>query len=274
MSLTIGTGPFGPKSPRAFNFDASAIPARTLLLEGSPKRVRILFNGETIADSGSVKMLHETEHLPVYYFPWDDVSREWLVPTDHLTTCSLKGAARYWTVRVGDRAAENAVWNYADPIDGCPLPPDHVAFDWDAMDAWYEESEEVFVHPRDPYHRIDVLRSSRRVRVIVGGEVVAQTNRPRLLLETGLPVRYYIPEEDVQRKHLRPSEKETHCPYKGEARFHSVEAGGRIEHDLAWFYPRPSRDAVGVEGCLCFFNERVDLEVDGERQPRPTTRWS
>ncbi len=234
----------------------------------------MVFNGEAIADSCAVKMLHETEHLPVYYFHEGDVRWELLDPSDHITSSPVKGEARYWTVRVRGRTAENAVWSYPQPIEGCPLPPGHMAFAWGAMDPWHKEDEEVFVHPRDPYHRIDNLRSSRRVRIIIGGEVVAETSRPRLLLETGLPVRYYIPEADVQRVHLRPSEKHTRCPYKGEARFYSVEAGGKVERDLAWFYPSPSRDAVGVEGCICFFNEQVGLEVDDVRQPRPTTRWS
>jgi uncharacterized protein (DUF427 family) len=142
------------------------------------------------------------------------------------------------------------------------------------MDAWYEEEEQVFVHPRDPYHRVDVLESSRHVRVKVAGEVVAETERPMVLFETGLPPRYYMPPEDVHEKVLVASEKTTQCPYKGTASYYSVEAGGERVEDLVWYYPEPIPEAAKIEGLLCFFNERVDLEVDGEQQERPRTQWS
>ncbi|MDQ3966496.1 MAG: DUF427 domain-containing protein, partial [Actinomycetota bacterium] len=141
-------------------------------------------------------------------------------------------------------------------------------------DAWYEEDEEVFVHPRDPYHRVDILDSSRHVRVLVNGEVVAETDRPELLFETGLPTRYYIPPEDVREELLVPSDTTTQCPYKGVASYWSVDAGGELFEDLSWYYPEPLPEAAKISGLLCFFNERVDLEVDGEKQPRPRTRWS
>ncbi len=142
------------------------------------------------------------------------------------------------------------------------------------MDAWYEEDEQVFVHPKDPYHRVDVLASSRRVKVTVNGEVVAETERPKILFETGLPPRYYIPPEDVRGEVLAVSERTTHCPYKGVASYYSVEAGdGRVE-DLVWYYPEPLPELGKIKGHLCFFNEKVDLEVDGEEQGRPRTQWS
>ena len=139
------------------------------------------------------------------------------------------------------------------------------------IDLWYEE---VFVHARDPYHRVDVLESSRHVRVSVGGEVVAETARPKILFETGLPPRYYIPPEDVRQEVLTGSEKETQCPYKGVASYYSVEAGGERVEDLVWYYPEPIAAVEGIRGHLCFFNEKVDLEVDGEAQERPQTQWS
>ena len=142
------------------------------------------------------------------------------------------------------------------------------------VDHWYEEDEEVFVHPRDPYHRVDVLQSSRRVRVSVNGEVVAETERPRVLFETGLPPRYYIPPEDVHEEALVASERTTRCPYKGVASYYSVEAGGERVDDLVWYYPDPIPETPKIRGLLCFFNEKVDLEVDGEEQERPRTRWS
>lgn len=142
-------------------------------------------------------------------------------------------------------------------------------------DHWHEEDEEVFVHPRDPYHRVDVLQSSRHVKVLVDGEVVAETDRPRILFETGLPPRYYIPPEDVRDDVLLPSDKETQCPYKGIASYyHSVQAGGETREAVVWYYPHPIPAAADIEGHLCFFNEKVDLDVDGEAQQRPQTQWS
>jgi uncharacterized protein (DUF427 family) len=274
MTLTIGTGPFGDQSAGTFNFDTGVLQPHTLYFEDSPRRVRAMFNGETVADSKRVKLMHETGHLPVYYFPGEDVRMELLEESDHTTHCPFKGDASYWSVKVGNKVSENAVWGYPKPIDCAPPIAGCVAFYWNKMDAWYEEDEEVFVHPRDPYHRVDILQSSRRVKVTVNGEVVAQTGRPKILFETGLPPRYYIPPEDVRQEALVGSEKTTRCPYKGVASYWSVEAGGERLENLIWYYPEPIPEAAKIEGLLAFFNEHVDLEVDGEVQERPKTQWS
>jgi len=127
-------------------------------------------------------------------------------------------------------------------------------------DAWYEE---VIGHPHDPYHRVGIHESSRHVKVLVNGEVVAETNRPKLLFETSLPTRYYIPPEDVREELLVPSETKTVCPYKGLASYYSVkEAGGDLLEDLIWYYPEPLPEAQKVKDHLCFYDEWVDLEVD------------
>jgi uncharacterized protein (DUF427 family) len=274
MALTVGTGPFAEQSNGTFNFDTGALGAHTLYFEDSPRRVRVMFGGETIADSKRTKLLHETNHLPVYYFPVEDVRMELLEESEHTTSCPFKGEASYWSVRVGEKVAENAVWGYPEPIDSSPPLSGYLAFYWNKMDHWYEEDEEVFVHPRDPYHRVDILESSRRVKVRVKGEVVAETERPKVLFETGLPPRYYIPPEDVREDVLVGSEKTTRCPYKGEASYWSVEVGGERVDDLVWGYQDPIPEAAKIKGLLCFFNERVDLEVDGEEQEKPKTQWS
>lgn len=266
MSLMIGTGPFGESPGGTFNFDTSVLQPHTLYLEDTPKRVRTLFNGEAIADSRGVKLLHETGQLPVYYFPEADVRQDLLERSERTSQCPFKGDATYRSVRVGDRTVEDALWTYERPREGSPLSPGYFAFYWDAMDAWYEEEEHVFVHPRDPYHRIDVLRSSRHVRVLVDSEVVAETRQPRLLLETGLPIRFYIPPEDVRSSHLRRSDTRTRCPYKGEASYRSLEEDVGGVKDVAWCYHEPLHDAEQVAGYFCFFDEKVDVEVDGERQ--------
>jgi uncharacterized protein (DUF427 family) len=274
MTLTIGTGPFGDQGDKSFNFEARAPKDHLLYFEDSPRRVRVMFNGETVADSQQVKLMHEAGLLPVYYFPQEDVRMDLLEESDHTTYCPFKGEAIYCSVRVGDSVAENAVWGYPEPIDSCPPIASHLAFYWHKMDHWYEEDEEVFVHPRDPYHRVDILESSRHVRVSVNGEVVAETDRPRILFETGLPPRYYITPEDVREDVLIKSEKNTQCPYKGVASYYSVEAGGRHVEDLVWYYPEPISEAAKIKGHLSFFNEKVDLEVGGEGLERPQTQWS
>jgi uncharacterized protein (DUF427 family) len=175
---------------------------------------------------------------------------------------------------MGDKVAENAVWSYPEPVESCPPISGFMAFYWQMMDHWYEEDEEVFVHPRDPYHRVDILQSSRHVKVRVNGELVAETERPKILFETGLPPRYYIPPEDVREDVLVSSKKTTRCPYKGVASYWSIEVGAERVEDLIWYYPEPIPEAAKIKGLLAFFNEKVDLEVDGEVQETPITQWS
>src|SRR5579864_7130027 len=147
-------------------------------VEPTPRRVRVVFNGQTIADSKHAVLLRESNLLPVYYFPPEDVRSEFLEPTEQHTRCPYKGEASYWTIRVGDKVADNAMWGYLDPLPGREDIRGYRAF------YWYEEDEEVFKHARDPYHRVDVLQSSREVRIEMGGQVIAESRRPRLLFET------------------------------------------------------------------------------------------
>jgi len=253
----------------------AAHPDYRITFEASPRCVRVKFNGETIADSTAARLLFETRHLPVYYFPRADVRLDLLCPTDHSSFCPYKGNAAYWTVAVGDRVAENAVWGYPEPFDEVAAIKDYFAFYWNRVDSWWEEDDEIFVHPRDPYKRVDVVASSRPVRIIVGGQIVAETARARFLFETRLPTRYYIPPEDVRMDLLMPSDKVTACPYKGTARYYSVRIGDREFPDIVWSYPDPIAECPKIKGYLCFFNEHVDeILVDGAAMPRPVTPWS
>jgi uncharacterized protein (DUF427 family) len=139
---------------------------------------------------------------------------------------------------------------------------DHIRFDWGAMDAWFEEDEEVFTHARDPYRRIDALRSSRHVRVELDGVVLADSRRPTVLFETGLRPRYYLPKVDVRTDLLEPTDTVTSCPYKGQARYWSARVGERVERDVAWSYPTPLPESAPVAGLVCFYDERLDVLVD------------
>jgi uncharacterized protein (DUF427 family) len=273
VGLTNGTGPFGRSPAGAFNRE---MPPRTGLIywEEFPRRIRARFAGETVVDSTHAKLLHESGLLPVLYFPEAELRTDLLAPSDLVTHCPWKGDARHHTLSVGAAVAESAAWSYPDPIEGAPPLAGHVAFYWDRLDEWLEEDEPLAVHVRDPYTRTDVLDSSRHVRVEIAGETVADTTRARVLFETGLPPRWYVPREDVRTDVLVPSDTRTGCAYKGHASYHSVRVDGVVEEDVAWHYPEPLRDAERIRDRLCFFNERVDLYVDGELQERPSTKWS
>jgi uncharacterized protein (DUF427 family) len=272
MSLTIGTGPFGQRPGGVLNAEPSS--GRFLFFEDSPRRVRATFGGETVVDSRRAMLLHEGTHLPVYYFPEEDVRMDLLEPTDHSTHCPYKGDASYWSLRLAGKKAENAAWSYPAPLDGAPPLAGYFAFYWDKLDAWFEEDEQVFGHARDPYHRIDAVPTTRRIRVSVDGEVVAESNRATALFEAGLPTRWYIPGEDVREDLLVASDAHTRCAYKGLASYYSVRVGDEVRENLVWYYPEPTREAEPLSGLLCFYNEKVDVEVDGEREERPQTLWS
>lgn len=241
--------------------------------EPCQRRIRVEFNGETVADTTGAIYLYEPPIPPVYYVPLDDIRAEYLVRSEHSTHCPFKGDAVYWDVVVGDKRAENAVWSYPKPISAVPEIAGYAAFYWKKMDRWFEEDEEIFVHARDPHVRVDILPSSRLVEVSLDGELLARTNRAQFLYETGLPPRFYIPREDVLAA-LTPSEKRTACPYKGEASYFHVDAGGTRHEDLVWTYETPVREAEPVRGLLCFYNEKVDIALDGEAQERPETKFA
>jgi uncharacterized protein (DUF427 family) len=244
-------------------------------VEQSPRRVRVVFGGETIADSKRALLLREAKCLPVYYFPKEDVRLDLMHASEGRTHCPYKGDATYRTLRAGSKSAANAAWSYLDPPPSCAALKNHYAFEWNAMDAWYEEEEEIFVHPRDPYKRVDAIRSARHVRVIVAGETVAETRRPTLVFETNHPVRYYIPLEDIRRESLMPSDTASRCPYKGIASYWSIKAGGKNFPDLAWSYRYPIPECPKIKGLVCFFQEReAVIVVDGEELPQPRTKWS
>lgn len=274
MALTVGTGPFGRHPAGTFNFTYEA-PEHVLYLEDSPRRIRVVVGGETIAESTRAKLLYETGLMPVYYLPEEDVRAELLEATEHTTRCPFKGDAAYWSIRVGDDVRENAVWSYPEPLPEAPPLASHLAFRWDAIDEWWEEAERIGVHPRDPYHRCDVVRSDRHVVVRVGGEVVAESHRPTVLFETGLPPRFYLPEDDIDLDALEHTDTETRCPYKGTtSRYYTVAAGGERLEDVAWAYDDPNPEVTGIAGLIAFYNEKVDLEVDGEPWERPGTTFS
>jgi uncharacterized protein (DUF427 family) len=241
-------------------------------IELSPRRVRAYFANQLLADSQRVLLVFETKRPPVYWFPNADVRMDLLTVKEPAAGAS-SGTLR-WQSNAGSRVADNVAWSYAEPSGDLAPLNGHIAFYWNAIDAWYEEDEEVFVHPRDPYTRVDTVHSARHVRVEVDGQVVAETNRPVMLFETGLPTRYYIPKLDVRMDLLESTNTVTHCPYKGAASYWSLRTGAKTYTDFVWSYPRPIPEIPKIENLLCFYNEKVDLYVDGVLQERPVSPFS
>jgi uncharacterized protein (DUF427 family) len=241
-------------------------------IERSPRRVRAYFDNQLIVDSEKVLLVYETKRPPMYWFPIEDVRMDLLTPKEG--AAGSGSVERRWRSNAGGRLEENLAWNYAEPTGDLAGLKGHIAFYWKAVDRWFEEDEEIFVHPRDPYSRVDTVHSSRHVRVEVDGQVVADTKRPVLLYETGLPTRYYIPKVDVRMDLLEATDTVTHCPYKGDASYWSLRVGDKTYQDFVWVYLRPIPEIPKIENLLCFYNEKVDVYVDGMLQERPISPFS
>jgi uncharacterized protein (DUF427 family) len=237
-------------------------------VEPGSKRVRVMLGGHYVADSISPLLVWEKPYYPTYFIPVTDVVDGVLTETGQTRRSPSRGDAVVYNVTSGGVTADAGAYRHPDsPIEEIRRA---VAFEWKSMDHWFEEDEEVFVHPRDPYKRVDTLASSRRVRVQIGGVVVADSDRPVLLFETGLPTRYYLPMTDVHMDLLSPSDTVTECPYKGNARYWSVG-----DHtDIAWSYPFPVHESAKIAGLVSFYNEKVDIELDGAPLERPRTLFS
>lgn len=244
--------------------------ARSTRIEPGAKRVRAYLAGHLVADTTRPMLVWEWPYYPAYYLPAADVVAD-LVPTG-ATRQSPFGQARVYDVAVPGATASGAALRFQD---SSPQPlRDLVKLDWQAMTEWLEEDEPVYTHPRDPYKRVDILASSRHVRVELDGVTVADSAQPRILFETGLPPRYYLPLCDMRMDLLRPSATVSHCPYKGTASYWSVDTGTALHTDVVWMYRAPLPESQKIAGLACLYNERVDLYLDGEHQPRPQTHFS
>ena len=261
MTLTIGNGPLGGRPP-ASNY-AFESPAHKILFAPDPRRLRA-FVGETLVlDTTGMHLLHETGILPVPYVPLADIDADLVERTDTTTHCPFKGDASYWSLRVGDDVREDAVWAYEEPVEQASWLRGFAALYFDRVDRWMIEDEPLVGHIRDPYHRVDVHQSSRRVRVSAGDDLVAETERPVLLFETSLPVRAYIPRGDLVAGRLAPSPTKTICPYKGEASYWHVHANGETFADAAWSYELPLAAAMKIAGHVCFMADGITVDLVG-----------
>jgi uncharacterized protein (DUF427 family) len=251
------------------------VPPDGFTFEPGERHVRATIGDVTLVDSHAPVLVWEPgQAVPGYVFPRADVRQDLLTAT---------------TAPDHDRHQRVGTW-YDVEIDGTRYPAlaftydvagleDVIGIDWfrreePGVEHFYEESEEIFRHPRDPYKRVDPIPSDRHVEVFVDGIKIADTHRPVLLFETRLPIRYYIPAEDVDFTHLVRSDHRSVCPYKGDASYWSVQTPGRLREDIVWYYPEPVRAAEPIRDLLAVYNEVVDIVVDGVPLERPRSEFT
>ncbi len=242
------------------------------LMEPAPRRVRATLNGKVVLDTTRAVYLWEIASFPQYYIPLDDVDPSVLVDEDHEQHLS-RGTARRTGLKVGDVEHKAAARIYTE--SKLPGLAGLVRFEWDALDAWFEEDEEIFFHPRNPYTRVDALRSTRHVRVELDGVLLGESNSPVLLFETGLPTRYYLDRSALNHSALEHTDTTSFCPYKGRTSdYWTVRTPVGSYPDLAWSYAFPTAAVGPIHQLVAFYNEKVDLYVDGTLLERPKTVFS
>jgi uncharacterized protein (DUF427 family) len=249
--------------------DYPQVPVKPGHVEPVPRRIRAYIGATQVLDTTAARYVWEWPAYPQYYVPVDDVTPGVLVD-EGVEELRVAGQARLHGLHVGAQQRPGAAWLQ---ISG--ELADTVRFDWSALDSWFEEDEQVFVHPRSPYSRTDAVRSTRTVRVEVDGTVLAESSSPVMVFETGLPTRYYLPRTDLRLEHLVPTDTVTECPYKGRtSRYWSAQVGEAEHRDIAWSYDFPTRQLLPIAGLVAFYNEKLDLYLDGRKLDRPVTHFS
>ena len=235
-----------------------------------PRRIRAVLNGHVVVDTTSALYVWEWSHYPQYYIPLADIDPATLIDEQHEQKLS-RGTARRHGLQVGDVTRPSALRIYGDDatVEGLA---GRARFEWGSLDAWFEEDEQVFVHPRDPYTRVDALRSTRSIRIELDGVVLAESRSPVLVFETGLPTRYYLNRTEVDFTHLTPTDTVTACPYKGTTSgYWTAQIDDTSHPDIAWTYDFPTLALGPIAGMIAFYNEKVDTFLDGHLLDRPVT---
>ncbi len=240
-------------------------------IEPVPRRIRATLAGEVVLDTTRALYVWEWPNYPQYYIPFGDVNPAHLIDEHHSQQLK-RGSAQRYGLCVGDVSRPKAARVYTEAtVAGLT---GMARFEWASLDSWFEEDEEVFVHPRNPYTRVDALRSTRHVRIGLDGVVLAESDAPVMVFETGLPTRYYFNPTEVDFGHLVATDTVTSCPYKGKTSdYWSVRVGEELHDDLAWAYDFPTRQLTPIAGLISFYNEKVDIVLDGEHLPQPTTHF-
>ena len=255
MSLTYGDGPLSPRhAPENFILSRHATFA-----EPWDRRLRAFLGDRTLVDTERAMMLHESGGFPAMWVPLADVNG------DLIRSNADRDGAPAWGIVAGDRVIEGAVTGYRPAGDAIPELRDYVTVAFDAADRWFNEDDPVYAHFKDSYHRVDVFASSRHVVVRHNGTVIADSRRPRLLYETSVPTRYYLPFIDTNLALLSLSETVSECPYKGDGQHWHVTINGERIEDAAWSLPHPLPEAFAAAEHICFYADKVEVEVDGER---------
>jgi uncharacterized protein (DUF427 family) len=266
MGLSWQQGPLG-RNPNGTFVTASPMPDRVLFIEPLRRRMSVELGGRIIARSDDVVLLFEPARYPVAYFPLGDITAEVLQPADHKSTHPDLGRTKWFDVVGGDgQSARRGAWRHEDPPRQAAALRDTVAFAWRAMDAFYEEDERILGHAADPYHRIDIRRSSRHLVVRHDDQVVADTHAPRVLYESGFAPRWYVPRADVVAEALRPVEGQTFCPYKGVASYYDIGD----TRNAAWSYRASFQEMARIADLVSFEPDKVTITIDGEKlDPAP-----
>ena len=260
MGLSWQQGPLG-RNPNGTFVSATPMPERVLYLEPLRRRMSVELGGRTIVRSDHAFGLFEPARYPVAYFPTGDVEHGVLQPSEHETTHSDLGPTTWFDVVGGDgRITRRGAWLHVDPPEQADALRDRVAFAWRLMDAFYEEDERILGHAADPYHRIDIRRTSRHLVVRDGDLVVADTDAPLVLYESGFAPRWYVPRADIAGA-LEPVEGQTFCPYKGLASYYNV----RDARAAAWSYRAPFQEVERIADMVSFYPEKVTVTIDGEK---------
>jgi uncharacterized protein (DUF427 family) len=261
VGLAWQQGPLAPGAIGRF-LAPDPLPQRLLFAEPLRRRMRVVFNETSIAQSDDVVLLYEPGRYPVAYFPKHDITPDALELGDRTTNHRDLGTTAWYAVRIGEREAARAAWEHTD----LPAPADilqgRVAFAWHAMDAFYEEDERILGHAADAYHRIDIRQTSRELTVRAGDEVIAESHRPLVLYESGFAPRWYVPREDVNEAALEPAERQTFCPYKGLCSYYDI--GDR--HQAAWSYCDAYREVDRIGGLISFEPDKVTVVIDDVEQ--------
>ena len=260
MGLSWQQGPLAPGAIGRF-LVPDPLPERMLFAEPLRRRMRVRFGGAWIADSDDVVLLHEPGRYPVAYFPLGDIADGALEPSGYTSRHADLGATSWYTVRAGEHSTPRAAWQHTELPGHASDLKGRVAFGWRAMDAFYEEDERIAGHAADPYHRIDIRKTSRQLVVRDQDRVIADSGRPLVLYESGFAPRWYVPRADVDESALTPAEGQTFCPYKGLASYYDIGDARRA----AWSYEDAWTEVRRVSGLISFEPDKIEVSLDGTR---------